>query len=36
MRRSWHALALEEAKAAQASGPRPAGPVAGQNLLLSA
>ncbi len=37
MRRSWHALALEEAKAAQTSGPRPAGPAAGgQNLLLSA
>ena len=37
MRRSWHELALKEAKAAQAGGPRPDQPAAGgQNLLLSA
>ena len=37
MRRSWHELALKEAKAAQAGGPQPEGPiVGGQNLLLSA
>lgn len=37
MRRSWHELALKEAKAAQASAPRPDGPaVGGQNLALSA
>lgn len=37
LRRSWHELAHNEARAAQASGPQPEGPVAGgQNLQLSA
>lgn len=38
LRRSWHELAHNEARAAQAAAPQPGGPVAagGQNLLLSA